>query len=294
MRVQQVKRKIALVLFGQPRFVGNGFAFQSHKWHLRKHKFDVYGHYWFSTGAKYEVSSWTGLKDKDSFVPDTAPQVIRRAFPEGTFIESPPRIFSPTESVAHLSSTYLSDYGLRTEFERLRSNPESMHSNTTSQLFSINQALGLLRASMKHYDLVVLSRWDNMVLRLPDLESVSANKLTISDGHSFGFPDLIFIGSPKLIDATDAYLAIPKIFETVPTMSAENVKQAYFFQTYSLADVERRRITVSVVRGLGLKWFAGAIIYRLGIEPTLYKLIPPFVRRHISKLLARIRKQKPK
>ena len=283
-----MKRKIALVLFGQPRFVSNGFALSSHKWHLRKHNCDVYGHYWYETEAEYPVSSWTGLKDKNLLVPDSAPQIIRRAFPGGTFIESPPKFFSPPESYTHLVSDHLMDPSLRTEFARLRSTPESMYSNTTSQLYSINQALSLLRGNTKHYDLVVLSRWDNLILRLPNLESLSATKLTISDGHDFGFPDLIMIGSPKLIFATDAYPAIPKIFETVPSMSAEKVKQAHFLQAHTLADVQSKKMTVSIVRGFGLKWFAHDVIFRLGIEPIAVKVIPPFVRRQISKLLSKL------
>jgi len=274
-----VSRRIALVFFGQPRFVDNGLAFQSHKWLLRKYLYDVYGHYWYSRNAEYQRSSWTRLKTK-FLVPDNAPQVIRRSFPEGTFIESQPRIFSPTKSFAHLLTNHLTDTGLRTEFERLGSTPESMYSNTMSQLFSINQALGLLRTSMKQYDLIVLSRWDNAVLRLPNLETLIANKLTVSDAHDFGFPDLLFIGSPQLIDAVDAYSAIPGIFETVPSMTAEKIKQAHFLQSYSLADVQRKVIKVSIVRGSALNWFALEIIYRPALN-TIARFIPSFVRRHL-------------
>ena len=287
MRVRRVRRKIALVLFGQPRFIDNGFAIQSHKWHFRKYEFDVYGHYWYSTESKYQLSSWTGIKNTDSIVPETAPQTIRRAFPKGTFIESPPQIFSPPEPFAHLLSDYLTSYGLRSEFERLRSDPQSMYSNTTSQLFSINQALGLVRASAKDYDLVVLSRWDNLVLRLPNLESVSADKLTISDSHDFGFPDLILIGGPKLIEATDAYPAIPEIFGSVPSMTAEKVKQANFFQRYTLADLERKRLSVSLVRGSGIKWLVKNLIDQLAIGPKISRLTPSFLRRITYKLLGR-------
>jgi hypothetical protein len=278
-------RRIALVLFGQPRFIQNHFAFLSHKWQLRKHNFDVFGHYWFQKHSNYEASAWTGLQKSRSLVPSNAPRIIRRAFPKGEFIASPPRVFKAPQTFKPVLSELESNLTLQREFNRLGSNPESMYSNTTSQLYSIHQALSAVSKKQQDYDLVILSRFDNLLLSLPNLETLVANKLYISNSHVFGFPDLVMIGSPKVIFATDAFSAVPEIYKEVPSMAAEKVKELHFLRHHFEREIERVDLRAAVVRG-GLRWWLSFMLHNSGFATLISRWLPKWIRQYIPAFLS--------
>jgi hypothetical protein len=281
--------KVALVFFGQPRFVQSRLALLSHKWHLRKQNYDVFGHFWFEALAKYNFSAWTTLKASQSIVPHNAPEIIKKEFPEGLFSTSTPQIFEPPAEFAALIKSWEVDPETKNEYLRLNSDSAKMYSNTTSQLSSVHQALNTLEEVESIYDLIVLSRWDNLIWKFPNLEKLDRTKLTVADTHDFGIPDLLLIGPPSLIRATDAYLGLPDILHQVPTMSAEKVKAAYFLGKYKKSDISRAKISITILRSSNLTWLVRSFFHSSGLARHIYEATPVFVR----KLFLHYRKQEP-
>jgi hypothetical protein len=279
--------KVALVFFGQPRFVQSRLALLSHKWHLRKQNYDVFGHFWFEELAKYNFSAWTTLKANQSIVPNDAPEIIKKEFPEATFATSIPEVFKPPIEFEALIRSWEIDPETKNEFLRLNSDSTKMYSNTTSQLFSVHLALKTLEKVESDYDLIVLSRWDNLIWEFPNLEKLDRTKLTVADTHDFGIPDLLLIGPPSLIRATDAYLGLPDLFLKVPSMSAEKVKAAYFLSKYEKGDISRTKISITILRSSNLMWLARSFFHSSGVARCIYESTPVFVR----KLFLHYRKQ---
>ena len=237
-------RKIAVVLFGQPRFIQSGLAAKGYRRLFKNVHVTYFGHCWFDEENQFQTASgWTGLQDLT--IHPKAIMKIRQQFPKIELqIEKPKTFALPPPHTGLIDSESMTVYSPETlrEFERLQTTPELMYSNVKSQLYSINKALKILELRNENeFDLVFLSRWDIFFRSFPNILEIQLDKLSISD-HHHNFPDLFFVGPRNMVSATDAYDGLGELIKQVPTFTPELIKKMAFLSKFS--DLDLKTITV--------------------------------------------------
>ena len=180
--------KVALLLFGQPRYIEDNQSMSSYEKHIiSKYDTDVFGHMWFEEGIKYQISSWTynaGLSDCTSV--GRSDEIFRqRMNPKSLLVESP------------------IDFNLKDQIGSIRARFGDVQvgdvRNIYSQLNSIQKVIRLFSEFSRdsEYDFIVLSRYDLIINNFPDLKNLDTNLLHLSNHHDFA--DLIMVFGRRFI-----------------------------------------------------------------------------------------------
>ena len=229
--------KVAVLFFGQPRNIQNRLSAFSHRFWLRKHDVDYFGHCWYDESSpSYSAGENAGLIS----IPQNAPQIIRNQYPNISLsIEKP---------IDFTNDTRISDYLRGMENSDQNSKLRSLLPIFLSQYYSISQAVGLVSdEAIPKYDFVILSRYDNLLLKVPDLVELPINKLIASNSRAY-FADLLFIGQLSHIKALNVLPRISQLLENEPDVSPEELKRAAFLQEFSTEDAELRYMNISLIR----------------------------------------------
>lgn len=225
---------VALVLYGQPRFVETKVALKSHKKYLLREEFDSFGHMWTApNGTSFTASSWSNLNDKG--FNENAIGLIQKIFPS---------IALEAELTSDFSDRYLSmDFDKTLRFSAA---DQDLY-NAISQIYSIHKALNKVKNSQKKYDVVILSRFDQVIHELPPLKSIDSEKLNVSNLHP-RFPDTLLIGKPELIYATDAFPIIDAILQDLSEIVAEEIKKKAFLKFYDESYIRQIPMKTTLIR----------------------------------------------
>jgi len=235
------KPRVALVLFGQPRFVELGWSAWSHKFALRRTDYQVFGHVWFDPAiAFYDSAPWSGLGR--FAVGSNAIDKLRKQYPNIQLQVDKPRKFDVNQITQRLPSPA---EALIPDFERRRDNLP----NTASHCYSIHRALEIANAAndQEVFDFFVLSRYDTFLGWMPNLSRLSKSGLYLSNHHD-AFPDMIFIGSPECVNKIDGW----KYFETDSidqfSLVGEEVKRRAFLSSSLFSDLRPIHMTSHAIR----------------------------------------------
>jgi hypothetical protein len=278
--------KIALVFFGQPRFIKHGLSSLSHKFFLRGQHYDVFGHCWFDSSAEFEVSPWTGIQNKSEMISPNTKAIIEKQFPNSNIVfESPRQFRHPDLQSIITQSDVTKQKKLDAEYQRLKTTPSQMYNNTTSQLYSMHMALNQVRKANLEYDILMLTRWDNFIVTGPKLGHINKKMLTVSNLHNFGFPDLLFIGPQKLIYSLDAYPNIEYLYRQAPSMTCEHVKKLSFLDEYSLDTVLIKPLNVKIIRHSSKIMFFKELLSHSYFFTYIKNMVPLSIKKRIKILI---------
>lgn len=183
--------RVALLLYGQPRFVDDNIAFESHKEaFLDKYPVDTYCHMWYNENGDYgEISSWT-TKFR---VPIDAPEIVKRNYnPISMIVEKPYSRDIPEKIETIFRENYKNHFLYA---------PQNFP-NMISQLRTIERVCEL---APKTYDLYILTRYDVIISSVPPLDKLRKDRIYIplvyadrmSNAH---FKDTINIFGSKFLD----------------------------------------------------------------------------------------------
>lgn len=235
------KKRVAVLFFGQPRHIGNRISSLSHRHWLRRHKVDYFGHVWY--GASEILEYTVGENVLSNHIPNSAPDLLRRQYPGIKLVVEKPRQFK------------LDDYPvLQDQIAKPRNRKIGYQLDLLpvflSQFYSITSAIKVFceSAVSTDYDFVVLSRYDNLVIHIPDLEKLPMNRLIVNNARSF-FHDYIFIGNLPLVEALDAYRNLNQLLLMEADYSPEELKRASFFTNFLVSDVYPIEMNVRLNRG---------------------------------------------
>jgi len=227
--------KVAVLFFGQPRNVQNRIASMSHKIWLRNHDVDYFGHCWFEEDS---ISYTGGLHVNKVNIPRSAPKILTRSYKGISLVVDRPKDFSSDSNIAEF-------YPIK---ENIKSRYQYLLPVYASQFYSIDKVINEFFFRKIHdYDFIVLSRYDNLILRLPSLSSLPKNKLVVSDSRSY-FADLVFIGQSKHIKALNVYPNLKDVLNEEDDFAPEELKRAIFFKEFTSDDVMSVRMNVSIIR----------------------------------------------
>lgn len=236
--------RVAVIFFGQPRYIRNGFSARSHKKWLKDADVQFFGHMWFDENvSEYPVAPWGSFREKVTIGFD-APLLVRRQYPGISLSIEKPLGFD--------TSRYVFALGLKPdeEISELFQKQISNLSNNLSQFYSIKQAYAKFQsvADPEDFDLVVLSRFDNLICKLPAPQFLPIEKLSLSNLHD-DFPDLIFMGPWNLMKNLDAYDNLEVLLKEKRQISAENLKKLSFLNRHRLIDIHPVNVDIETLRG---------------------------------------------
>jgi hypothetical protein len=242
--------KVALLFFGQPRFVDNPEIEKVYKESIiDKYDTDVFAHAWWENEEKeYDYSSWSKINRCP--IPPNALELICQKYNPTILSHHPQRTFElPPDALAYIDEKFTGKH------------PDGNHwnhknySNVMSQLWSIKCVSEIFDEYRKlpdlnaTYDWVVLARYDTILLNFPNLEECNPNKFYLP-GHHPRFPDTIqFFGTKFLSWSRNAYDDIADVYDTIWEPSPEAFKMGSFLRRFSQSDLAPCPMDAHCIRG---------------------------------------------
>lgn len=205
--------KIALLFFGQPRFLYNPRSGIGYKTYIiNKHDVDIFGHCWIS--HTFQASTWTSLGEMNG-----------NMYPESKLCEDYPGIVIQKENSRSFG------------YDNLNEN------NIASHLYSIKKVASLLqeRKDISQYDLIILSRYDVDIKHMEGLEKLGKGFFAMED-HP-GVADQLYAFTPEYIKWCDIY----DNFEELKRFGS-NIEEMklYHFQATFPGDNMRKEIDMNL------------------------------------------------
>lgn len=246
--MRKINKSIAVILFGQPRFVESKIASRKLKYWARGAKVDFFGHCWFDNETElYDTAPWANLgkipMDK------SAVDKISKQYPG---------IVLSVEKPINFDTKYFKEKLNLKKGEALRhtfiKEIDNLN-NTASQFLSIHRAIQVFEnfSQEKKYDIVIITRFDNFIWKMQRPVYFPKDKLTLSNHHS-GFPDLIFAGDIKFIRALDVWPNFNEIIKNERNLSAEYLKQKNFLKIFSNQHLNPIESDITILRSSKLAY----------------------------------------
>tara|TARA_R110002153_G_scaffold135870_2_gene285588 strand:+ start:3308 stop:4024 length:717 start_codon:yes stop_codon:yes gene_type:complete len=229
--------KVALCIFGQPRVINNPYTHQSHLDHIiNKYNTDIFIHTWISGEEEsLEYSDWVD-KELRTVEQSNSTEIILEKYNPKKYIFEKPKKFQLSNTSRNLVQSCKpcpaggNYWSLNNE------------NNTLSHLYSLTKSIQLIDDK---YDWVILSRYDNYITNLPDLNTLNSNNLFLSDQYSH-FTDVLIFGGYEQIKTLACYDDIPNLCNDIKYFIPEEFKRSAF-QTKYETEV-RIPIGVSIAR----------------------------------------------
>jgi len=223
--------KVALILFGQPRFITNGIVKDYYRKIFDKYNVDVYGHLWWSKNETvYDVSSWSKINECPVLA--NTPDIMNDLYPNNKIIYECSRNFDIPEKLINRFSHHLEVFNIK----NLK--------NVMSHLYSFEKSVSQVPDD---YDFYIISRTDSIIYDFPNLNSLSNDKFYISNHHD-NFPDLIFVFGKKYLNFMKTYSNFESNIDNVWEPSAESFKWETFKKYYNMSELNKITMTVEIAR----------------------------------------------
>lgn len=179
--------RVALALYGQPRFLDNPEVPASiHENLINQYETDVFCHTWYSPEADYQLPSWSPISD--NFISEHPVQEISKLYSPLYFEVDSPRDFSFKGQMREFLDRKFT--GQHPSWNARN------YSNVLSQLHSISTVSNMVHEHMVqsgcHYDFIALCRYDAILVGIPDLSKLSTRRLYLPHNHG-RFPDMVLI-----------------------------------------------------------------------------------------------------
>lgn len=232
--------KIAILYYGQPRYLDNPRPFDAYNRELfTKYNCTNFVHTWYGRDIKeHEVSTWVGTSIQQD--PNAVVKIIDMYSPVVLKVEIP-RVFEIDPLMKkHIEENF--------EFNDLNVR------NIMSHLYSISEVSKLVREYQmersEFFDWFVLARTDMVIRGMPDFWKSDNSKLYLPNNHS-NFPDTIVAFGQKYLDwACNLYQSslTTKVLEGIREPTAESFKMQSFIQLHKETDLAPCSMYGDVVR----------------------------------------------
>lgn len=237
--------KVALLLYGQPRFVNRVDVFKSHIQDiLSKYDVDTYCQLWYSSSFQYEdISTWAknhGAVAACDAIPYDAPSYIMDAYNPMRMSIDKPVFEDPSESVTQY---------LKRRFGDNRYYSEGNMRNIISVGYALDRVCNLVY-DRDNYDFYVLARYDAILENFPRLEMLNRNKFYVPMHGDFN--DLIQIFGPSYLNTYEdmAYNVKNNLswHQEVTLPIPELYKQMSYMRFHTAQRIEKINMYANVIR----------------------------------------------
>lgn len=222
--------KVAICIFGQPRWINNPYVLLSHKyWIIDRYKADVFIHSWISgEEKKFDYADQVEEYKKTKEVKNVADIIIKKYNPKKYIFEKP-KDFSLDEKSRTILKKREQEY-----YEKVNgyfNHTLTNENNHLSQLYSMSKSISLLNDD---YDWIILSRFDNYIYNFPNLFILEKNNLYLNDTYSYNFADVLIFGGQKQIETLNCFDLIPELCNKILYFTPEEFKRTAYQRIYNL------------------------------------------------------------
>lgn len=226
--------RVAVLFFGQPRFLSNKESYNSHYNHIfsKYHQVDTFVHSWWSNKEEDIIpSSWSQLS--------TVPY-------ERHAIRDIRSMYNPAHAVYEEPKQFDVDETLIGKIDFIRSKDDL--NNIKSHLYSIKRVGQVFQdyTSPDDYDFIVLTRFDGIILEFPDLNSLGTGFFRMAN-HP-GIADQMFVFSPKYMEFLNVYDHYDELNANGADYTLEKLKKDHFFNSFPGKDMLGTNINVILAR----------------------------------------------
>lgn len=240
--------KVALLFFGQPRYLDDPRPYQCYKnLILDRYDTDVYIHTWFEPGGgQYDVSTWAKLHGANNcpILPDSIERLQKMYNPKVLVHEPPQKFELPPNAKKWVDERFT---GKHPEGHWIPSN----YSNILSQLKTIQRVAEIYEETGDQHDFIVLARLDTYLERFPeDFSTLDPRKFYLA-GHHPRFPDVVHIFGRKYLGwMKNAFNDVdhPKVYENIWEPSPEAFKGNAFLLRYNQSDLAPHPMNAHAIR----------------------------------------------
>ena len=274
-----MSQRVAVLFYGQTRFVGNPHVVKSHRQLESVHKVDYFGHVWDSTTPQY-VSSWSRI-GKNPFTSDDINTLVSNYDPKSLQVEPPIDFLEREPGVINKIEHIQSQIGRKVnEIHNKRD-----LANTLSHLYSFQKCIEtfLNHPDWEHYDWVILSRTDNYLIRVPNLSSLEGGHRIYLPAHHYNFPDTIILATPQSIHSLLVYEKIEHMIEQKPpviTGAPERFKELSVQMTQPFVNIIYPHVSGNPISKMDIR--NDSVVSPMTELEKRCALYSRFVRSHIS------------
>jgi hypothetical protein len=234
--------KIAVIIFGQPRFVNNPYCFSSQRdFIFAQGETDVFAHLWTPKDDSYVSSSWSGMTTCPASTQDL--EVFFEKWNPVVMEQESPKEFRNPELFTKIKEKFPDPHWNEEDFNK-----------AISHLYSLEKGIEVYeKGRTKEYDWVIFLRTDVCVWQFPDLSNLPQDKFYYSSiFHSEHFADICYVTDPKYVSGLKAYsyLTDPsyEIVNNLIRPCAEQFKKESFLKQFERDHLAQIPLPVRVVR----------------------------------------------
>lgn len=224
--------KIALCIFGQPRFLDNQFIKKFLDEHLYSQgDVDVFTHFWFDkNSSNFKSSDWNHINylQKDDTI-----KCIYETYSPKKILYEPPKNFKNYLDENHFNI-----------LKKLNYYTENNTYNLLSHLYSFEKSTELVEGE---YDFIVITRYDNLILKFPKLNGLK-NGFYVTNQYNGNFSDVIFLSTPNFLEGMKVFSNFKDVVSNLTTMTAECVKKEVFLKFFSNTEINYIDLLAGIAR----------------------------------------------
>ena len=236
-------KKVALLLYGQPRFIDNQQVEDYYKRSIiNRYNTDVFGHCWFKKDvSEFEYSTWSNIK-KCPINPNAVEIIKQKYNPVSLTVEEPRSFELPPKAKQFIDERFTGRNGPHWS--------DKNYSNLMSQFWSIKSVSEqLINSGIDQYDWIALGRYDSILVNFPNnLQQMNNNKFYLPDHHN-RFPDMFVFYGPRFIDwSLNLYNDIEDVYGGIWEPSSEAFKMGSFLKRFSRQDLSPCKTDAIAIR----------------------------------------------
>jgi hypothetical protein len=226
--------KIALCFYGQPRLLNNPYVYISHKyWILDRYNTDIFIHSWIDNEEKeFNYADQVKIKSKEIKNSD---QIILNRYKPKKYIFEKSKVFKLDENQEKILKYKESEQKTRWSAGSYFNLTENNVNNHLSQLYSLSQSIKLIDDD---YDWVILSRFDNYIINIPDLCSLNNDDLYLDNKYYDvtcdvnNFTDVLMIGGLEQIKSFNIFDKLNELIYDIEAFQPEEFKRVAYYKKY--------------------------------------------------------------
>lgn len=237
--------KVAVLFYGQPRFIENQRVLNTYKNLIRKYDADVFCHVWWEENGKYETSTCSRLNPLTAH--KNAIEIIKQNYnPKIIKVDQPSMKFNMPQHVKeHLDIKFTNKDVEWTEYNYERKLSHLYSIQTVSRIFEKYED-----DTQQKYDWIILARYDVFVKEMVILNhpKLPKNKFYLSNHHP-NFPDLLFCYSRKFCEwSSNVYDDVSVIYNHIRFPTAEEFKMRSFYKRFGFNDMIPSAMACEIIR----------------------------------------------
>jgi hypothetical protein len=225
--------KVALLFFGQPRFIENTQVLNTYKNIIQRYNADVFCHVWWEDSGRYDTSTCNNMNGCD--ISKNAIDIIKENYkPKIITVETPRKFVMPDDAKQILDDKFTDKHTWWNHHT---------YGCLMSQMYSIqcvSREFEKYEAKTnKKYDWIILARFDALVKNLPSLDhpKLPKDKFYISNHHP-NFPDLLFCYARRFcVWSSNVFNDMPSVCATIWEPSGEAFKSGSFYKRFTKKDM---------------------------------------------------------